>query len=67
MVWGCMGWNGVGKLIKMQGKMNAKQYGEVLEEGVVESLKHWRWLRMGITFSRTMIQNTPPKGNLMVF
>jgi hypothetical protein len=26
MVWGCMGWNGVGKLIGVQGKMNAEQY-----------------------------------------
>ena len=24
MVWGCMGWNGVGKLVEVQGKMNAK-------------------------------------------
>ena len=39
MVWGCMGWNGVGKLIEVQEKMDAKQYCEILEEGVVESFE----------------------------
>ena len=37
MVWGCMGWNGVGKLIEVQRKMNADQYCEILDEGVAES------------------------------
>ena len=37
MVWGCMGWNGVGKLIEVQGKMNADQHCEILDEGVAES------------------------------
>ena len=26
MVWGCMGWNGVGKLVEVQGKMDATQF-----------------------------------------
>ena len=26
MVWGCMGWNGVGMLIEVKGKINADQY-----------------------------------------
>ena len=30
MVWGCMGWNRVGKLIEVQG-MNAGQYCQILE------------------------------------
>jgi len=33
MVWGCMGWNGVGKLVEVEGKMDAKQYCEILDEG----------------------------------
>ena len=37
MVWGCMGWNGVGLLIEVQGNMDAEQYCEILEEGVEES------------------------------
>lgn len=39
MVWGCMGWNGVGKLIEVQGKMNADQYVDILGEGVEESFE----------------------------
>ena len=33
MIWGCMSWNGVGTLIEVQGKMDAVQYCEILEEG----------------------------------
>jgi hypothetical protein len=39
MVWGCMGWNGVGKLVEVQGKMDAVQYCEILDEGVEESFE----------------------------
>jgi DDE superfamily endonuclease len=39
MVWGCMGWNGVGKLTEIQGIMDAKQYCEILEDGLVESFE----------------------------
>ena len=39
MVWGCMGWNGVGKLTEVQGNMDAQQYCEILEDGVVESFE----------------------------
>ena len=39
MVWGCMGWNGVGRLIEVEGKMDAAKYCEILEDGLVESFK----------------------------
>ena len=39
MVWGCMGWNGVEKLIEVEGKMDAEKYCEILEEGLVESFE----------------------------
>src|SRR5271155_5352150 len=39
MVWGCMGWNGVGKLIEVEEKMDAQQYCEILEDGLVESFE----------------------------
>ena len=34
-----MGWNGVGKLIEAQRKMDAAQHCEILDEGVVESFE----------------------------
>ena len=39
MVWGCMGWNGVGKLTGVKGKMDAVQYCEILEDWAVESFE----------------------------
>ena len=55
-----MGWNGVGLLIEVQGKMDAEQYCGILDEGVVESLKSWICLRVSDTFNRTMTPNTHP-------
>jgi hypothetical protein len=37
VVWGCMGWNGVGKLIEVQGIMDAQQYCDILDDGLEES------------------------------
>jgi transposase len=39
MVWGCMGWNGVGILTEVVGKMDAQQYCEILDEGVEDSFE----------------------------
>src|ERR1700754_2844098 len=39
MVWGCMGWNGVGCLTEVEGKMDAKQYVEILDGGVLDCLE----------------------------
>ena len=40
MVWGCMGWNGVGSPVEVQGIMNAEQYFQILEHGVEESFEN---------------------------
>ena len=32
-----MGWNGVGKLIEVQGIMDAQQYCDILDDGLEES------------------------------
>ena len=60
MVWGCMGWNGVGKLTEVEGKMDAKQYCEILDDGLVESFEKLDMEEVRGIFSRTMTQNTPP-------
>jgi hypothetical protein len=39
MVWGCTGWNGPGILVEVEGKMDATQYVEILEEGLLESIQ----------------------------
>jgi transposase len=38
MVWGCMGWNGVGELAEVEGRMDADQYVEILDNHLLPSL-----------------------------
>ena len=38
MVWGCMSWEGVGRLAEIEGRMDADQYVEILEENLLPSL-----------------------------
>ena len=35
MVWSCIGWNGVGILSEVGGRIDAKQYVEILEQGLL--------------------------------
>ena len=37
MVWGCMGWNGVGMLVEVQGILDANQFCSIVKEDLVES------------------------------
>lgn len=39
MVWGCMGWEGVGRLGEVEGKMNAEQYVDILEHNLLPSME----------------------------
>ena len=39
MVWGCMGWEGVGRLAEVEGKMNADQYVSILEDNLLPSME----------------------------
>ena len=37
MVWGCMGWEGLGIMAEVEGRMDAQQYVDILEEHLGES------------------------------
>jgi hypothetical protein len=39
MVWGCFAWAGTGMLMEVEGRMNADQYMNILEVGVVSSFE----------------------------
>ena len=39
MVWGCMGWEGTGKLVEVEGRMNGQQYVDILDNNLWESMK----------------------------
>jgi hypothetical protein len=41
MVWGCMMWEGVGNLVKIDGKMDADLYCQILEDDFLGSLDWW--------------------------
>ena len=42
MVWGCMGWNGVGMLTEVEGMMDAKQYVEIMDQHLPQSMEDFR-------------------------
>ena len=39
MVWGCLGWESVGRLAEVEGKMNAEQYVDILENNLLPSME----------------------------
>jgi hypothetical protein len=39
MIWGCMGWEGVGRLVEVERKMNADQYVSILKNNQLPSLQ----------------------------
>ena len=40
MIWGCVGWNGVGILVEMEGWMDAEQYVSILEDKPLPSMEN---------------------------
>ena len=41
MFWGCFGWKGTGHSCKIDGKMDADLYVEIIEDELINSLYHW--------------------------
>ena len=39
MVWGCMGWSGVGELAEVEGRMDADQYVDILDNHLLPSME----------------------------
>ena len=50
MVWDYMGWNGVGILCEVEGRMNAEQYVSILEECLLKSIGESGINQEGIIF-----------------
>lgn len=44
-VWGCFGWNGVGRIVKIEGKMDADQYIRILDNNLKASIKELKMRR----------------------
>ena len=57
MFWGCMFWDGVGYGTKIDGKMDAQLYTNILEDELQESLKYYGYKIPDIIFQ----QDNDPK------
>ena len=57
MVWGCLGWEGVGRLAEVEGKMNSEQYVDILENTLLPSMEE-----SGISLENVIFQqDSDPK------
>ncbi len=45
MMWGCMGWEGVGYATRIEGKMDAQLYTDILDD---ELLKSSEWFKLNV-------------------
>ena len=52
MIWKCMGWNGVGILVEMEGWMDAEQYVSILEDKPLPSMKNSALSKESIIFQQ---------------
>ena len=50
MIWGCMGLNGVGILVEMEGWMDAEQYVSILEDKLLPSMENSALSKESIIF-----------------
>lgn len=57
MFWGCFGWKGTGHSCKIEGKMDANLYVEIIEEELKNSIFNWDFSVDDITFQ----QDNDPK------
>ena len=39
MVWGCMGWNGVGMFAEIEGRIDSAQYVDILDQHMFQSIE----------------------------
>ena len=39
MIWGCLGWESVGRLAEVEGKMNAEQYVDIMENNLLHNME----------------------------
>ena len=52
MVWGYMGWNGVGILVEMEGWMDAEQYVSISEDKLLPSMENSALSKESIIFQQ---------------
>jgi len=58
MMWGCMIWNGIGMACKMDAKIDANLYVQILKDELQQTLVDYGFKRT-LSFSRIMMLNIP--------
>ena len=62
MVWGCIGWNGVGVLSEVEGKMDAEQYVAIWRKDCCRAWRILGSLKVKSSFSKIMTPSIHPEG-----
>ena len=57
MMWGCMGWDGIGYATRIEGKMDAELYTAILEDELQDTLEYYNKSPTDIIFQ----QDNDPK------
>lgn len=52
MFWGCFGWDGTGHSCRIDGKMDADLYVEIIEDELCNSLYHWNYNADDVIFQQ---------------
>ena len=70
MVWWCMGWNGVGQLAEIEGKMYADQFVSILEDHPLPSLEESGILlipKSGLTPRSPSVPRSQPLSSYLLY
>ena len=69
MMWGCMGWEGVGYATRIEGKMDAQLYTDILGDELLKSLECSKLNVEDVYFQQDNDLNTPlnwPRNGLKI-
>ena len=59
MVWGCIGWNGVGVLSEVEGRMDAEQDVAISRQDYFKVWRNLEFQKVTSSFNRIMTPNIP--------
>jgi len=50
MVWGCFAWDSIGDLVRINGRMDAELYRQILSEDLIRTIDYYGWDKSNIVF-----------------
>ena len=61
MMWGCMGWDGVGYTTRIEGRMDADLYVSIMEDELQKTLHYYGKTNTTLFSNRIMTSSTPAR------